>query len=75
MANPSNKDRLLVSIAKPIVHPAQYRKHFRIAGGVILVGAAVYIFFGSLAFIGLIVVGGVAGRYMLKWNAGKSLPH
>lgn len=76
MANPSKKDRLLVSIAKPIVHPARYRNQFRIAGGIVVVGAAVYVFLGSLAFIGLVIVGGVASRYFLKykWNTRKSLP-
>lgn len=76
MPNPSNKDRMIVSVAKPIAHPARYRKHFRIAGASIVVAAVVYLFFGTLALFGLIVIGGIAGRYMLKskWGGRKALP-
>ena len=76
MANSSKKDRLVVAIAKPIAHPGRYRKHIRIAGGTILVAAAVYLLFGTTVLIGLAVIGGVVSRYMLKTkrNWRKSLP-
>ena len=66
MGNSSYKDRMLLSIAKPVAHPARYRKHFRIAGAFLVVAAGVYLLLGSLAFFGIIIVGGVAARFMLK---------
>lgn len=73
MANPSNKDRLILAIARPIAHPSRYRGQLRIAGGGIVVAAAVYLIFGSLALFGLIVIGGVIGRYIYKgsWRVGR----
>lgn len=66
MENSSYKDRMLTSIAKPVAHPVRYRKHFRIAGAFLVVAASVYLLFGSLAFFGIVIVGGVAARFMLK---------
>lgn len=76
-SNPANKDRVLMSVARPIAHPSRYRKHFRIAGASIVLGAAVYFLFGTLAFVGLIVIGGIATRFILKFRraARKALPH
>jgi hypothetical protein len=72
MPVPSNKDRFITSIAKPVANPARYRRHFRIAGAAIVVAAAVYLFFGSLPLLGLIIAGGFATRYVLKHKGGRS---
>ena len=66
MANPSNKDRLILAAARPIAHPSRYRTQLRIAGGGIVIAAAVYLIFGSLALFGLMIIGGVIGRYIYK---------
>ena len=66
MENSSYKDRMLTLIAKPVAHPARYRKHFRIAGAFLVVAGSVYLLFGPLAFLGMIIVGGAAARFMLK---------
>ena len=71
MANPSNKDRLILAVSRPIAHPSRYRRQLRMAGGGIVVAAGVYLIFGSLALFGLIVIGGVIGRYFYRgrWKA------
>jgi len=76
-SNPANKDRVLMSIARPIAHPNRYRKHFRIAGASIVLAAVVYFLFGTLALVGLIVIGGVATRFILKLRRAtrKALQH
>ncbi len=75
-SNPSNKDRMLLAIARPIAHPNRYRRQFRLAGASVVLAAAVYFLFGTLAFVGLIVIGGIATRLVLKFTraAGKALP-
>jgi len=74
-SNPSNKDRMLMSVARTIAHPNRYRKHFRIAGASIVLGVAVYFLFGTLALVGLVVIGGVATRAIFKVRraGGKAL--
>lgn len=66
MANPSNKDRMILAVARPIAHPSRYRRQLRIAGGGIVVAAGIYLIFGSLALFGLMIIGALTGRYFFR---------
>ena len=65
--SPSN-GRALVSLLRPIAHPDRYRVQLRLVGGALILAAAVYFFFGTLALVGVVLVGGVAARYVMRIN-------
>ena len=63
--SPSN-GRALVPLLRLIAPPDRYRVQLRMAGGAVILAAAIYFFFGTLALVGVVLVGGVATRYILK---------
>ncbi len=63
--SPSN-GRALVPLLRLIAHPGQYRVQLRVVGGAAILAAAIYFFFGTLALVGVVLVGGVAARYVMR---------
>jgi hypothetical protein len=60
------KNSLSAAVARPIVHPGQYRKKAIVTGVVVVVAIVVYFLLGLLPFLALLVVGGGITYYRLK---------